>query len=187
MTSGESGTREDRPTTDLARLRPVVRASWTADTCDPHDLPHWHPGNPARGQCGVTALVVQDLLGGDLVLGEVFVGDTKVGYHYWNRLPDGDEVDLTADQFHPGEVVVGAEVRRRPPGAPRRGRQQYELLRRRVLAALPDDPAPPAGDRPADPVSSSVALGNQPVDDNHPVEGRPSCTSAASSPASSSV
>ncbi|MFI5836586.1 hypothetical protein ACIA5A_23195 [Micromonospora sp. NPDC051300] len=136
MTSTERTPRPDRPTIDLGRLAPVLRASWGADTCDPHDLPHWHPGNPARGQCGVTALVVQDLLGGDLVLGEVFVGAARVGHHYWNRLPDGTDVDLTADQFFPREVVVGARVQRRPPGPPGRCRQQYERLRQRVDSAL---------------------------------------------------
>ncbi|BBH68665.1 hypothetical protein ACTI_53500 [Actinoplanes sp. OR16] len=117
-------------------LEEIFRASWGADTCDPHDLPHWHPGNPARGQCGVTALIVQDLLGGDLVLGEVFTGDVKVGYHYWNRLPGGRELDLTADQFFPAETVVGGTVQQRPPGAPSRCREQYELLRGRVLSAV---------------------------------------------------
>ena len=118
------------------QLRPILRAAWGPDTCDPHDLADWRPDNPARGQCGVTALVVQDLLGGDLVLGEVFVDRTKVGHHYWNRLPGGHDIDFTADQFHPAEVVTGGQVQHRPPDAPRRCREQYELLRRRVLAAL---------------------------------------------------
>lgn len=117
-------------------LRPIFRAGWGLDTCDPHDADNWHAGNPSRGQCGVTALIVQDLLGGDLILGEVFVGAEKVGHHYWNRLPDGAEVDLTADQFSPEEVVVGGIVQQRPPDAPRRCREQYELLRSRVLASL---------------------------------------------------
>ena len=119
----------------VERLRQTLRAAWGADTCDPDDLDDWRPDNPSRGQCGVTALVVQDLLGGELILGEVFVGHDKVGYHYWNRLPDGSEVDFTADQFHPGEVVVGGQVQQRPPGAPRRCREQYALLRQRVFAA----------------------------------------------------
>jgi hypothetical protein len=121
---------------DLELLRPVLRAGWRRDTCDPHDVKEWHPDNPARGQCGVTALIVQDVLGGELILGEVFQGDTKVGHHYWNRLPDGRAVDLTADQFRPREVVVGGQVQQRPPGAPQRCRQQYQILRRRALAAL---------------------------------------------------
>ncbi|MBB2946730.1 hypothetical protein FB565_006498 [Actinoplanes lutulentus] len=117
-------------------LRPILRASWGADTCDPHDLPDWHPGNPSRGQCGVTALLVQDLLGGDLILGEVFKNGHKVGHHYWNRLPSGEETDFTADQFHPGEQIVGGEVQHRPPGAPKRCRARYQLLSNRVQAAL---------------------------------------------------
>lgn len=119
-------------------LRPLVEAAWGPDTCDPHNLETegWEPTNPARGQCGVTALVLQDLLGGELILGEVFVGADKVGHHYWNRLPDGTEVDLTAGQFFPEEAIVGGKVQHRPPDAPRRCREQYELLRERVLAAL---------------------------------------------------
>jgi len=34
----------------------------------------------------MTALVVQDFLGGDLILGEVHVDGIKVGNHYWNRV-----------------------------------------------------------------------------------------------------
>ena len=117
-------------------LRPVLRTAWGPDTCDPHDLANWRPDNPARGQCGTTALVVQDLLGGELFMGEVHVDGVKVGHHWWNQLPDGITVDLTADQFHPGEMVIGGQIRHRPPGAPRRCRGQYELLRYRVLGAL---------------------------------------------------
>ncbi|MEU4695206.1 hypothetical protein [Actinoplanes sp. NPDC023714] len=122
-------------------LHDVFRACWGADTCDPHDLPHWHPGNPARGQCGVTALIVQELLGGDLVLGEVFAGDSRVGYHYWNRLPDGREIDFTADQFFAHETVVGGVVQPRPAHPLTRCREQYEVLRRRVHEALASSPS----------------------------------------------
>ncbi|WP_203712263.1 YunG family protein [Asanoa siamensis] len=116
----------------VERLRPLFEAAWGPDTCDPHDLAAWRPGNPSRGQCGPTALVLQDLLGGDLVLGRGHVDGRQVGHHWWNRLPDGAVVDLTADQFRPEETVVGGEVRHRPPGAPGRCRGQYELLGHRV-------------------------------------------------------
>ena len=123
---------------DPESLRPLLEAAWGRDTCDPHDLADWTPENPARGQCGVTALVAQELLGGSLVLGEVFVGASKVGYHYWNRLPDGRDVDFTADQFRPDELVVGGEIQERPAGGPGRCREQYELFRGRVIAAVGD-------------------------------------------------
>ncbi|HEU5244084.1 MAG TPA: hypothetical protein VFU33_06755 [Gaiellaceae bacterium] len=117
-------------------LRPLVRAAWGPDTCYPHLKEEWRPDNPGRGQCGMTALVVQDVLGGDLILAEVHVDGVKDGNHYWNRLPDGTEVDLTDDQFRPDELVVNPQVVHRPPDAPRRCREQYELLRDRVFAAL---------------------------------------------------
>jgi hypothetical protein len=62
----------------------------------------------------------------------------KVWNHYWNRLPDGTDVDLTADQFRflEGATVVNSQVVHRPPEGPRRCREEYELLRQRVLAAL---------------------------------------------------
>jgi len=122
-------------------LRPLVRAAWGPDTCYPEAREEWQPENPARAQCGMTAFVVQDLLGGDLVLGEVQVDGVKVGNHYWNRLPDGTDVDFTADQFFPAEVVANGQVVHRPPDAPRRCREQYELLRERVLTALPSAPS----------------------------------------------
>jgi mutator protein MutT len=102
-------------------------------------------------------MVVQDLLGGELILGEVRLDGAKIGHHWWNELPDGNAVDLTAGQFHPGETVTGGEVRHRPPDAPRRCRGQYELLRHRVLRALAGEypelaavcPGPPSTpDRP---------------------------------------
>ncbi|GLW27932.1 YunG family protein [Actinoplanes regularis] len=119
-------------------LESVLRTAWGRDTCDPHDLADWTPENPARGQCGVTALVVQELLGGELVVGEHLVDGTRYGDHYWNRLPGGRDVDFTFEQFGPGETVVGGAVQQRPAGPPQRCREQYELLRTRVTAALGD-------------------------------------------------
>ena len=113
----------------------------TADELGPHfrtdSRKEWTPQNPARDQCGMTGLVVQNILGGALIIGEVHVGDVQVGHHYWNRLPDGSEVDLTADQFRPDEEVVDGRVVTRPLDAPHRHREQYELLRARVSKRWP--------------------------------------------------
>jgi hypothetical protein len=121
--------------TDIER---AVRTSWGVDVCeDPADVPHWSPAFPARGQCGPTALVLHDLLGGDLVVAGVTAADgTPRGYHWWNRLPEGDEVDLTLEQFRAGEVVGPGRVLARPAGPMKRGGEAYLTLRARVLAAL---------------------------------------------------
>jgi hypothetical protein len=121
----------------LADIEGIIRSSWGADTCPPDARnPVWDPANPARGQCGVTALVVQDLLGGDLVRGDVHVADERVDTHWWNLLPGGVEVDLTRDQFGPEEILTVGVALARPTAPMKRGREEYETLRRRVFEAL---------------------------------------------------
>lgn len=94
--------------TSLTELERAVRASWSHQTCDPIDLP-WSEDNPPRGQCGVTALFLHDLLGGELLLAEVRNADgSRQGVHYWNRLPGGLELDLTRAQFTAGETFSRA-------------------------------------------------------------------------------
>jgi hypothetical protein len=118
-------------------IEPVVRGAWCRETCDEVDLADWRPQNPARGQCGVTALVLHDLLGGDLLLAEVLLPDgSRQGVHWWNRLPDGREIDLTREQFAPHEVVQEPRVVPRPPGLPSRGTTRYLRLRGAVAAAV---------------------------------------------------
>lgn len=51
----------------LTDIEAAVRSSWGADTTTPAHRADWDPANPARDQCGVTALVVHDLLGGELI------------------------------------------------------------------------------------------------------------------------
>jgi hypothetical protein len=63
----------------------------------------WSEDNPAWGNCVVTALVVRDYLGGELVIAGVVRDGVRVDRHVWNRLPSGLDVDLSRDQFRDGE------------------------------------------------------------------------------------
>ncbi|MFF1835600.1 hypothetical protein ACFVXE_15535 [Streptomyces sp. NPDC058231] len=119
----------------LADIEAAVRAGWGADTATPAHRPHWTPDNPARDQCGVTAMVLNDLLGGELIRGEVTVDGVRTDYHWWNRLGMGVEIDLTREQFGPEEIVSGGTVVPRPAEIVRL-REEYELLRARVLDGL---------------------------------------------------
>jgi hypothetical protein len=126
----------------LAVLDQALHASWAADTCSPDDAARaaWHPGNPAWGHCDLTALVVHDLFGGDLVLGEVQHNGEGAGYHYWNRLASGLELDLTREQFQAGQIITAPRLVHRPPGPLPRRADEYQLLRARIagrLGALP--------------------------------------------------
>lgn len=76
----------------LTDIEKAVRASWAADTCSPDDVARapWTSDNPAWGHCDVTALAVQDLLGGDLVVGEVHLdGERRCGTRTARKGPLG--------------------------------------------------------------------------------------------------
>ncbi|MFF4245911.1 hypothetical protein ACFYY2_15740 [Streptomyces sp. NPDC001822] len=119
----------------LTDIEAAVRAGWGADTTTPEHRPRWSEANPARDQCGVTALVLHDLLGGELIRGEVGVDGERVDFHWWNRLGRGVEIDLTREQFEAHEIVSGGVVIERPAEIVRL-REEYELLRDRVLERL---------------------------------------------------
>jgi hypothetical protein len=119
----------------FAQLEQAIRASWTLDTSDDPD--EWSVENPSRGQCDITSLVVQDLVGGELLAADVCIADRRIEAHMWNRLPSGIEVDLTRDQFKRGEVIGQPVVRPRPAAFaadhPRYHRyEKYLELSRRV-------------------------------------------------------
>ncbi|GHB97714.1 YunG family protein [Cerasicoccus arenae] len=79
-------------TKSLTDLRATLERVWGPDTStDPHG---WNQDSPSKGQCTVTALLLQDMFGGIIVRSKV-CGNS----HFWNRLDDGCEIDLTRDQF----------------------------------------------------------------------------------------
>jgi hypothetical protein len=99
----------------LIDIEQAVRSSWSAETATPEFRSRWSKDNPVRDQCGVTAMVINDLLGGELMRGEVHVNGERVDYHWWNRLGMGMEIDLTREQFGPEETVTEGVVIPRPP------------------------------------------------------------------------
>jgi hypothetical protein len=120
----------------VGALERALRISWAVDSCDPVDVDNWTPDNPARGQCGATALVVRDLLGGYLVEAEVlFANGDRQGFHYWNRVR-GIDIDFTIEQFSVDEVLQTPRVVAGPPEISWIAEAQYLILRARVLDAL---------------------------------------------------
>jgi hypothetical protein len=121
----------------LAEIEAACRAAWAIDTCDPTDVDEWTSDNPSRGQCGATSRVVNDLLGGEVLIAKVLRPDgSQQGYHYWNRLPDGSEVDLTHAQFVAGEVIQQPETIDRSQPYFDWAEANYGRLRARVLEIL---------------------------------------------------
>ena len=123
----------NRPAASLDALANVLPLAWDAQTAWIEDWVEW---NPARGQCGSTALVLQDLRGGTLITGVVQDGRNTQFVHHWNALPTAT-ADLTWQQFGPGariltcETVSRSELLRNPWFI-----NQYHTLRDRVNVLL---------------------------------------------------
>jgi len=119
----------------IKTLEKVIRESWNRDTCYPGCVDQWNPENPSFGQCAITALVVQDYFGGELLY-------CKHNHHYWNRLPNQEEVDFTRIQFPDVTIICVDDIKSRAyvlqskAAIKARTPQRYELLKSRVEQKL---------------------------------------------------
>lgn len=97
----------------MLSLRHAVESSWQPDTAY-HQVEE--AGNPALGQCYVTARVVQYYFPDtEIVEGEV-VGDRGIDKHFWNVIKHNDNevhIDWTWRQFPAGSVVTQWKIRDR--------------------------------------------------------------------------
>lgn len=116
-------------------LRHSFEKSWSRKTSYPGSRNDWSPHNPAKGQCAVTSLIVNDLFGGKIVYNKDY-------HHYWNILEDGTEVDLTRGQFGDQVNIKGYSVAGRKyildseTAALAKTPERYALLKSRVEKLL---------------------------------------------------
>lgn len=122
----------------------LLRQAWCRETCSPNYARRWSIGLPEAGQCAVSALVVQDLLYGEVMRCEI----PEYGSHYYNSVWNYGRVhsfDCTKLQFPPDvEIPVGEPVERERILDSERAiaagtRTRYELLRERVARAMTDE------------------------------------------------
>jgi hypothetical protein len=73
---------------DPDEIESVLFKAWSLSTSS-----QWTADNPAAGQCNVTALLVHELFGGELLKTPLPAGD-----HFYNRI-EGQRYDFTASQF----------------------------------------------------------------------------------------
>lgn len=112
-----------------AFYKPTMREAWCAATSVDGTF---DPSNPSRGQCAVTALVVQDEDGGELRRTTV-----RGQSHYLNNVR-GSIIDLTLEQFGDGASYDAEPVPRErsyllsSPDTSRR----YALLKERVAERM---------------------------------------------------
>jgi hypothetical protein len=90
----------------------------------------WAPNNPAARQCGVTALVVHDLLGGEILKTQLLDG-----WHFYNAL-NGQRHDFTESQFSAPITYLDVASNRAEAFADT-NQQQYEYLKQAVMSQMP--------------------------------------------------
>lgn len=73
---------------DPDEVQTTLRKAWSLSTAS-----QWTASNPAAGQCNVTALLIHDLFGGELLKTPLPAGD-----HFYNLI-EGKRYDFTASQF----------------------------------------------------------------------------------------
>jgi hypothetical protein len=115
---------DDRRQRSLCRLLSAAERSWSIETGS-----HWRRDNPASGQCGVTALVVHDRYGG-----EILKTDVNGAWHFHNLI-DGTRVDFTMSQFD-SPISYDDVPSSRDEAFGDCSRQQCELLLGRVTSMI---------------------------------------------------
>lgn len=115
---------------DIEQLEGILKRAWSKDTSYYHAFDE---NNPALGQCAVTALLVNDYFGGEIVWCEALQPDGRKISHYFNKMGD-DEIDLTRSQF-PEETVFSPGVEKKKDSATTRDYiLSYEDTRARYSA-----------------------------------------------------
>ncbi|MGV8162845.1 MAG: YunG family protein [Candidatus Nanoarchaeia archaeon] len=111
---------------DLSTLTAALRKSWNKDTCHLPISNNWSNKNRALGQCIVTALIVQDYFGGEIL-------HCKHTHHHWNRISTGEEIDLTKEQFPPGTKICVDDINTRDFLLTNPGAIKSETLKRYLI------------------------------------------------------
>ncbi len=106
---------------------------WCADTCAPRMRSEWTKDNKTKGQCSITAFLVQDIFGGTVY--GIPLGDGSV--HCYNDV-NGHIFDLTSEQFKENAKNLvyenNPEQKRETHFAKEEKRLRYEYLKKALKA-----------------------------------------------------
>jgi hypothetical protein len=127
----------------ITQIMQAIKRSWAQETSYTPD--QWSVDNPARGQCVISALVINDYFGGTYQRFEILLEDGREK-HYVNVLPDGVVIDVAGMQYSsevkrtlspldPTNPQAVRDKLLKDPGTAER----YELLKKRVKTLLKQD------------------------------------------------
>jgi len=123
----------------LKNLEKLIKNSWGRDTCHYKFLWDDKSITDSAGHCRVVSLIVQDYFGGEIIYS--YVKGNKKWDHYWNKLPNGKEIDLTKDQFPKNIKFVKPKIiTRKQVLKSERTKKGYTLLKTKVRRKLETKP-----------------------------------------------
>ncbi|MFJ8530434.1 hypothetical protein [Bacillus sp. NPDC094106] len=105
---------------EIEQIHKILTKSWSLETSS-----KWTKENPAKGQCGVTALVIHDLFGGEIKKTQV-----EEAWHFYNMI-NGKRYDFTASQFLTEIIYMDIPSSREEAFADTNERQ-YSVLKQNV-------------------------------------------------------
>ena len=119
----------------LDDLYNVLLSCWCRETAYPSCQKDWNENDCSYGQCAITAMLVNDMFGGEIYRIRLDDGGT----HYFNII-DGHTIDLTREQFDlydiPIEYSNAEKMAKEYCGKSEDTRKRYELLKTRIVEHL---------------------------------------------------
>ncbi|MEI5908228.1 hypothetical protein WAK64_14310 [Bacillus spongiae] len=108
----------------IDEIMKVLLESWSIESSS-----KWSKDNPAKGQCGVTALVINDIFSGE-------IRKTKLpgGWHFYNFI-NKERYDLTASQFMEN-ITYKDLLSNREEAFADTNAKQYNYLKQKVSSAF---------------------------------------------------
>lgn len=100
----------------FAEVYEILKKLWSIETSS-----KWTIENPAKGQCGVTALVIHDLFGEEIKKTQV-----DEVWHFYNMI-NGKRYDFTSSQFFEEITYMDIPSNREEAFADTNERQYYTL------------------------------------------------------------
>jgi len=98
----------------------ILYKCWSIDSSS-----KWTLDNPANGQCSVTALIVNDLFGGEILKTKL-----QEGWHFYNRI-DKINFDFTQSQFAKEPIYLDI-LSNREEAFSDTNQNQYKYLKNKI-------------------------------------------------------
>lgn len=116
------------------QLRKDLEKGWTRDTCHPSHRDKWSIELPSTGQCAITAMYLNEIMGWDIY--ETLIGKCR---HFFNKDSNGFIYDLTSDQFSDNDINYEFSRKREFKDLYKSCKNRYELFKSNLKHNVEDE------------------------------------------------